>query len=127
MRPWLGLLPYFTRSHQPFYFSSANVTKNYKMDISTKIKNYRTHGHSTQVINIHEKIEVTDFPWHFQTIFYKMDISTKIKYFKLQNFLMDIHMFLHKILAVQAAFLFITKKSCANHLHNIWAKPFLCE
>ena len=26
---------------------------------------------------------VTDFTWHFLTIFYKMDVSMKIKYFKL--------------------------------------------
>ena len=29
------------------------------------------------------RYEVTDFTWHFLTIFYKMDVSTKIKYFKL--------------------------------------------
>ena len=31
------------------------------------------------------RYEVTDFPWHFLTIFYKMDVSTNFKYFKLQN------------------------------------------
>ena len=31
------------------------------------------------------RYEVTDFPWHFLTIFYKMDVSMKIKYLQLQN------------------------------------------
>ena len=56
----------------------------YKKKVQTKIKhlNPRIHGHSTQVINIHED---TDFHWHFLTIFCKMEASTKIKYLKLDS------------------------------------------
>ena len=71
------------RTFQPSFFQTIRPTFIPGISLQYFIKwthrqrsntsNSRTHGHNTQVINIHEKIRGHEFPWHFLAIFYKLE------------------------------------------------------